>query len=85
MKTTPITDTLIQLTRLGFVNAYLVREDDGFTLVDTTVGRSGDALIAAGRAGGRADPPDRADPRSRRSRRLARRAQGQARRRASRC
>ena len=35
MKTTPLTDNLIQLTRLGFVNAYLVREDDGITLVDT--------------------------------------------------
>jgi len=38
---------LIQLTRLRFVNAYLVREDDGFTLVDTTVARTGDALLAA--------------------------------------
>ena len=32
MKTTPLNDHLIQLTRYGFVNAYLVREDDGFTL-----------------------------------------------------
>src|SRR4051812_39009592 len=32
---------------------FLVREDDGFTLVDTTVARSGDALIeAAQEAGG---------------------------------
>jgi glyoxylase-like metal-dependent hydrolase (beta-lactamase superfamily II) len=47
-----ITPTLIQLTRLRFVNAYLVREDDGFTLVDTTVPRSGDALLdAAAQAG----------------------------------
>ena len=52
MKTTPITDTLTQLTRLGFVNAYLVREDDGFTLVDTTVSRTGDALIAAAEKAG---------------------------------
>jgi glyoxylase-like metal-dependent hydrolase (beta-lactamase superfamily II) len=52
MKTTPINDTLIQLTRLGFVNAYLVREDDGFTLVDTTVARSADKLIAAATAAG---------------------------------
>jgi glyoxylase-like metal-dependent hydrolase (beta-lactamase superfamily II) len=42
-----ITPNLIQLTRLRFVNAFLVREDDGFTLVDTTVARSGDALLAA--------------------------------------
>jgi glyoxylase-like metal-dependent hydrolase (beta-lactamase superfamily II) len=42
-----ITPNLIQLTRLRFVNAFLVPEDDGFTLVDTTVARSGDALLAA--------------------------------------
>ena len=52
MKTTPLNDRLIQLTRYGFVNAYLVREDDGFTLVDTTMPRTGDALIAAAAAGG---------------------------------
>jgi len=47
MKTTPLSDTLTQLTRLRFVNAYLVREDDGLTLVDTTISRGGDALLAA--------------------------------------
>ena len=52
MKTTPITDTLTQLTRFGLINAYLVREDDGLTLVDTTIARSGDAIIAAARAAG---------------------------------
>lgn len=52
MKTTPITPTLTQLTRFGFVNAYLVREDDGFTLVDTTVARGGDALLAAAQQAG---------------------------------
>lgn len=52
MKTTPLTDNLIQLTRLRFVNAYLVREDDGITLVDTTTGGSADALIAAAGAAG---------------------------------
>ena len=52
MKTTPVNDNLIQLTRWGFVNAYLVREDDGFTLVDTTMPKTGDALIAAARAAG---------------------------------
>ena len=52
MKTTPVTENLIQLTRLHFVNAFLVREDDGFTLVDTTLGRGADALIAAARAAG---------------------------------
>src|SRR4051795_8615159 len=52
MRTTPITENLIQLTRLRFVNAYLVREDDGFTLVDTTTGGAADALLAAARAAG---------------------------------
>jgi glyoxylase-like metal-dependent hydrolase (beta-lactamase superfamily II) len=52
MKTKPINDRLIQLTRLGFVNAYLVREDDGFTLVDTMVGRSGDGILAAAQQAG---------------------------------
>jgi glyoxylase-like metal-dependent hydrolase (beta-lactamase superfamily II) len=45
--TTQVTENLIQLTRLRFVNAYLVREDDGFTLVDTTTGGAAEALIAA--------------------------------------
>jgi glyoxylase-like metal-dependent hydrolase (beta-lactamase superfamily II) len=52
MRTTPITDNLIQLTRSGFVNAYLVREDDGFTLVDTTLPRGAGELIAAARLAG---------------------------------
>jgi glyoxylase-like metal-dependent hydrolase (beta-lactamase superfamily II) len=53
MRTTPITDNLIQLTRAGFVNAYLVREDDGFTLVDTTLrGGAGELIAAARTAGG---------------------------------
>jgi glyoxylase-like metal-dependent hydrolase (beta-lactamase superfamily II) len=52
VKTTPLNDHLIQLTRYGFVNAYLVPEDDGFTLVDTTMPRTGKALIAAAQAAG---------------------------------
>jgi glyoxylase-like metal-dependent hydrolase (beta-lactamase superfamily II) len=47
MRVRQITGNLIQLTRLRFVNAYLVREDDGFTLVDTTVSGSGDAILDA--------------------------------------
>ena len=54
MKTTTVTENLIQLTRMGFVNAYLVREEDGFTLVDTTMPRTGEALIAAAREAGMA-------------------------------
>jgi glyoxylase-like metal-dependent hydrolase (beta-lactamase superfamily II) len=54
MRTTGVTDNLIQLTRVRFVNAYLVREGDGFTLVDTTIGGSAEGLIeAAAAAGGR--------------------------------
>ena len=52
MKTTQLNDHLIQLTRYRFVNAYLVREEDGFTLVDTTMSRTGAALIAAATAAG---------------------------------
>jgi glyoxylase-like metal-dependent hydrolase (beta-lactamase superfamily II) len=52
MRTTSVTDDITQLTRLRFVNAYLVREDDGFTLVDTTTGGAAKSLIAAARAAG---------------------------------
>lgn len=41
-----ITPNLTQLTKQGWMNAYLVREDDGLTLVDTTM-NAADALIAA--------------------------------------
>src|SRR5204862_7383789 len=52
MKITPINDRLIQLTRLRFVNAYLLREEDGLTLVDTCVPRSGANLLAAAEQAG---------------------------------
>jgi glyoxylase-like metal-dependent hydrolase (beta-lactamase superfamily II) len=52
MQTEPITANLIRLTRYHFVNAYLVREDDGFTLVDTTMPKTGAALIEAARQAG---------------------------------
>ena len=52
MNTTSVTPNLTQITRLHMVNAFLVREDDGFTLVDTTVGGSADDLIAAAREAG---------------------------------
>lgn len=35
------------ITRLGLVNAYLVPEDDGLTLIDTTIGGSAKAILAA--------------------------------------
>jgi glyoxylase-like metal-dependent hydrolase (beta-lactamase superfamily II) len=47
-----LNQNLIQLTRFRFVNAYLVRENDGFTLVDTTLGGAADDLIAAAQAAG---------------------------------
>ena len=36
-----------QIRRMGSVNAYLVREDDGLTLVDTTLPRGAKAILAA--------------------------------------
>jgi glyoxylase-like metal-dependent hydrolase (beta-lactamase superfamily II) len=36
MKTTAFANNLFQLTHLGAINCYLVREDDGFTLIDTS-------------------------------------------------
>src|SRR3954454_1674659 len=36
-----------RISRFGFVNAYLVPEDDGLTLVDTTLPRSAKAILAA--------------------------------------
>lgn len=36
MKIIPLSDNLYQLTHLGAVNCFLVREDDGLTLVDTS-------------------------------------------------
>jgi glyoxylase-like metal-dependent hydrolase (beta-lactamase superfamily II) len=52
MNPTPIGDNIIQIMRWRFVNAFLVREDDGFTLVDTTVRGGADQLIAAARSAG---------------------------------
>jgi glyoxylase-like metal-dependent hydrolase (beta-lactamase superfamily II) len=39
--------TVHRITRFGLVNAYLVREDDGLTLIDTAVTGSAKALLAA--------------------------------------
>jgi glyoxylase-like metal-dependent hydrolase (beta-lactamase superfamily II) len=50
MKTIRHGENLVQLTRLGAVNAYLVREVDGLTLVDTTIGGSAKGILAAARA-----------------------------------
>ncbi|HEY7349373.1 MAG TPA: MBL fold metallo-hydrolase [Ktedonobacterales bacterium] len=50
MKTTSQGKYLYQLERLGFVNCYFVREDDGFTLVDTGLSGSAQAILNAARA-----------------------------------
>jgi len=47
MRTDTVTPTLIRLERMRFVNAYLVREDDGYTLVDTTLKGAGKDILAA--------------------------------------
>jgi len=52
MNTTVINEHSIQLTRFGLVNCYLVRESDGFTLIDTGLpGGARDILAAASAAG----------------------------------
>src|SRR3954451_85176 len=47
--------TLTRVTRFGFVNAYLVAEEDGLTLIDTTIGKGGAKAILA--AAGRLEMP----------------------------
>src|SRR5437588_13027465 len=45
MKVTASSDNIFQLNRLGFVNCYLVRDDDDFTLIDTTLGGHAQRII----------------------------------------
>jgi glyoxylase-like metal-dependent hydrolase (beta-lactamase superfamily II) len=40
-------DNLTRISRARFVNAYLVREDDGLTLVDTMMAHSAKPILAA--------------------------------------
>jgi len=40
MRASPVTPNLPSLNRLKAVNAFLVREADGFTLIDTMTGCS---------------------------------------------
>ncbi|GAB4512170.1 MAG: MBL fold metallo-hydrolase [Anaerolineae bacterium] len=47
MKATTYGNHLIQLTRYTAFNCFLVREDDGFTLVDTGLSGSAEAIIKA--------------------------------------
>jgi glyoxylase-like metal-dependent hydrolase (beta-lactamase superfamily II) len=54
MRIRQLTPSIVQLTRLRFVNAFLVREDDGFTLVDTTLPRGAGSFVAAAEKAGAA-------------------------------
>ena len=47
MKLIEISPEIVQLTRFGLVNCYLVRENDGLTLVDTMVGGSATQIYTA--------------------------------------
>ena len=50
MKITSISTHAHQLTRLGLLNCYLVRESDSYTLIDTTVSGGAKAIIADARS-----------------------------------
>ncbi len=52
MTVTQLTPYLIQITRFGLVNCFLVREDDGFTLVDTGLPGTAAAILAAAATAG---------------------------------
>jgi glyoxylase-like metal-dependent hydrolase (beta-lactamase superfamily II) len=47
MKVIQETENLVRLTRLGMINCFLVREADGFTLVDTGLRGSAGAILRA--------------------------------------
>src|SRR5437763_6799265 len=47
MKVTSTNNNLIQLTLLFAFNCYLLREDDGFTLIDTNMGGQAQAIMRA--------------------------------------
>ena len=47
MKVKSTTNNLIQLTHLVAFNCYLLREDDGFTLIDTNMGGQAQAIMQA--------------------------------------
>ena len=49
MKCSQISPQAWQLTRLGLMNAYFVRESDGLTLIDTTIPRGGEDILQLAR------------------------------------
>lgn len=52
MKVTPLSAHAHQLTRLGLLNSYLVRESDSYTLIDTGISGGSKALLGAARGVG---------------------------------
>jgi len=54
MKLIEITSDIFQLTRFGLVNCFLVREEDGLTLVDTMLPGSANGIIDAAHSMNRA-------------------------------
>jgi len=52
VKTTALGAHIVQVTLLRFVNAFLVREDDGLTLVNTLLPRNAGGLLEAARVVG---------------------------------
>ncbi len=52
MKVTTHGEHLVKMTRQGWVNGYLVREEDGITVVDTLIGGSAEDIINAAREHG---------------------------------
>jgi glyoxylase-like metal-dependent hydrolase (beta-lactamase superfamily II) len=51
MRSSTVTDNLTLLNKFHFVNAYLVREDDGYTLVDTMMSAADDVIAAVQQSG----------------------------------
>ncbi|AFL86567.1 Zn-dependent hydrolase, glyoxylase [Terriglobus roseus DSM 18391] len=49
MKTITHSKNLCQITFLGFSNCWLLREADGFTLIDTSVGGCAEKIVSAAR------------------------------------
>lgn len=52
MKITRISDAFTQITFLGALNCYLLRESDGFTLIDTTIKNRHKPILEAARTVG---------------------------------
>ena len=53
MPSTTTATAVTRVTRFGFVNAYLVQEEDGLTLVDTTIAGGAGPILRAARDLGR--------------------------------